>query len=159
MSKAAMRAAPAPADDVLALVGAVTAAAGRLTEVVARENAALRARTREALTALAEEKSAAASHYQKCLSQLETATEGYRGLTPSQREALRQCGRLLAQEADENARLLKVALEISRRFMQTVADAVRALTPNAPGYSSAGTLGNGQRTSARTPALSLDRSL
>jgi hypothetical protein len=157
MSKTAMLAAPAPADDVPALVGAVTAAAGRLTEVVARENAALRARTREALTALAEEKSAAASHYQKCLSQLETATEGYWALTPSQREALQQCGRLLAQEANENARLLKVAVEISRRFMQTVADAVRALTPNAPGYSSTGALG--QHTSARTPALSLDRSL
>jgi glutamyl-tRNA reductase len=157
-----MRAAPAPistADDVPALVGAVTAAAGHLTEAVARENAALRARTREALTTLAEEKSAAAGHYQKCLSQLETATEGYRALTPSQREALQQCGRLLAQEAEENTRLLKVAVEISRRFMQTVADAVRALTPNAPGYSSTGALGNDQRTSARTPALSLDRSL
>jgi hypothetical protein len=147
------------ANNVPALVGAVTEAAERLTEAVARENAALRARTREALTALAEEKAAAASHYQKCLGQLEAATEGYRALTPSQREALQQCGRLLAQEADENARLLAVAVEISRRFMQTVADAVRALTPNAPGYSSTGALGNGQRTSARTPALSLDRSL
>jgi hypothetical protein len=144
---------------VPALLHAVTAAAGRLTEAVARENAALRARTREPLSALAEEKSAAASHYQKCLTQLETATEGYRALTPSQREALRQGGRLLAQEADENARLLRVAVEISRRFMQTVADAVRALTPKTPGYSSTGALGNGERTSARTPALSLDRSL
>ena len=155
-----MRTAPiGTTDDVSAHVGAVTAAARQLTEAVARENAALRARTREPLTALAEEKSAAATHYQKCLAQLEAATEGYRALTPLQHEALQQCGRLLAQEADENARLLKVAVEISRRFMQTVADAVRALTPNAPGYSSTGTLGNAQRTSARTPALSLDRSL
>ena len=160
MSKAPLSTAPIRTpDDVPALVSAVTAAARQLTEAVARENAALRARTREPLTALAEDKSAAASHYQKCLTQLETATDGYRALMPSQREALQQCGRLLAQEADENARLLTVAVEISRRFMQTVADAARALTPNAPGYSSTGTLGNSQRTSARTPALSLDRSL
>ena len=159
MSTAQRDAAPMNVADVPALLRAVTAAAGRLTESVARENAALRARTREPLTALAEEKSAAASHYQKCLGQLEAATEGYRTLTSAEREALRRDGRLLAQEADENARLLRVAVEISRRFMQIVADAVRALTRNAPGYSSTGILGNAERTSARSPALSLDRSL
>ena len=55
MSRAPLSTAPIRTpDDVPALVSAVTAAAGRLTEAVARENAALRARTREPLTALAE---------------------------------------------------------------------------------------------------------
>lgn len=146
-------------DDVPARVNDVTAAARRLIEAVARENTALRGRSREGLTALATEKAAATDLYQGCIAALDTATEGYRTLTAAQREALQHYGRLLAQEADENARLLKVAVEISRRFMETVADAVRALQPDAPGYSRTGVLGSGARASARAPALSLDRSL
>jgi hypothetical protein len=160
MSTAALSASAATSTgDVPARVADVTAAAQRLTEAVARENTALRGRSRVGLTALAEEKAAATNLYQGCLAALDAATEGYRTLTVDQREALRHCGGLLAREADENARLLKVAVEISRRFMETVADAVRALQPGAPGYSRAGVLGGGARASARAPALSLDRSL
>lgn len=146
-------------DDVPARIAHAAAAARRLTEAVARENAALRRRSREELTALAEEKAAATGLYQESLAALNTATQEYRTLTADQREALQQCGRLLAEEADENARLLRIAVEISRRFLETVADAVRALQPGAPGYSSAGVLGGDARASARAPALSLDRSL
>ena len=153
---------PAAATDtghVPARAAAAAAAARGLAEVVARENAALRGRSREGLTALAEEKAAATNLYQQCLAALDTATEGYRTLTTDQREALRNCGRLLAEEADENARLLRIAVEISRRYMTTVADAVKALQPGAPGYSRTGVLGSGAHALARAPALSLDRSL
>lgn len=152
-------AAAATTADVAARVTDVTAAARRLADAVARENTALRGRSREGLTALAEEKAAATDLYQRCLAALDTATGGYRALTLDQREALRQCGHLLAEEADENTRLLRIAVEISRRYMATVADAVRALQPGAPGYSSTGALGNSAPASARAPALSLDRSL
>jgi hypothetical protein len=152
-------AAATPTDDVAARVTDVTAAARRLADAVARENTALRGRSREGLTALAEEKAAATDIYQRRLAALDTATGGYRALTVDQHEALRHCSRLLAEEADENARLLRIAVEISRRYMATVADAVRALQPAAPGYSSTGALGTGAPASARAPALSLDRSL
>jgi hypothetical protein len=160
MSTAAMSKTAAPGmDDVSARVTDVIRAARRLTEAVSCENAALRGRSQEGLTALIEEKASATDVYQGCLAALDAATEGYRTLTADEREALRQCGRLLGEQADENARLLKVAVEISRRFMETVADAVRALQPGAPGYSETGVLGSGARASARAPALSLDRSL
>lgn len=108
---------------------------------------------------LAEEKAAAARLYQQHLADLEQATQGYRTLSTAERKALQHASALLAQEAEENACLLKVALAISRRFMDCVADAARALTPGAPGYSSTGALGHGQHAAARVPALSLDRSL
>ncbi len=141
------------------LLAAVIAAGQRLSEAIARENSALRGRAREGLAALAEEKAAAAGLYQACLAELDQATHGYRALSAGEREALQQAAARLAHEAEENARLLRIALEASRRFMAAVADAVRALAPGATGYSPTGALGTAQRATARAPALSLDRSL
>lgn len=150
---------PVPEGDASALVAAVTMAAGQLMETIARENTALKGRTRARLAALAEEKATATRLYQQHLAELEQATQGYRTLSIAQRKALQQASALLAQEAEENARLLKVAVAISRRFMACVADAARALTAGTPGYSSTGALGDGPRPTARAPALALDRSL
>ncbi len=150
---------PVPEQDVSSLVAAVTTAANRLANAVAQENAALRGRAKGELALLAEQKATAARLYQRHLADLEQATGGYHTLSSVQRKALQQASEVLAKEAEENVRLLRVAVEISRRFMACVADAARELTPGAPGYSRTGVLGSGGRPSTRAPALSLDRSL
>lgn len=148
-----------PERDIAALVATVASASQRLAEAASRENAGLRGRIREALPALAKEKATAAEDYEAHLAALEEASDGFTLLTEEQRKELRALTGTLNTVADENALLLRVALATSRRLMETVSEAAKELAQEPPGYASDGSPGHGRRPTARTPALSLDRSL
>lgn len=141
------------------LVAAVAEATRRLVDATTLENAGLRGRVREELPALARRKAAAVDDYEARMADLEQASEGFTLLSEDQRSELKALTGTLTKIADENALLLRVALATSRRLMASVCDAAKELSPEVPGYARDGKPGHGRRPTARTPALSFDRSL
>lgn len=148
-----------PTVDIPALIAAVAEATRRVADAASRENAALRGRERLNLPVLARQKAAAAEAYEARLATLERASEGFTLLDEEQRAELKALTATLTQVADENALLLRVALATSRRMMDSVCAAAKELASDPPGYARDGKPGHGRRPTARTPAITFDRSL
>lgn len=133
----------------------------RLADVVERENGALASHERQNYDEILEEKATLGRIYETRIQALRQGSEDEAAaVAPDLRQNLKEVGNRLRQLIDENARLLKVAIEGNRRVVDLIAEAVKASTPGPGVYGAKGTVG-GTRNRA-TPGslpLSLDRSL
>lgn len=133
----------------------------RLADVVERENDALSSHDRKGYDEILEEKATLGRIYETRIQAIRQDSEGDRAdIAPELRENLKTVGARLRALIDDNARLLKVAIEANRRVVDLIAEAVKASTPGPGVYGAKGTVGN-QRNRAQPGGmpLSLDRSL
>ena len=150
----------AQAKDTPQLLAEATAALDRLATAVAAENAALRATDLPAVRTAGDEKRAATALSESGMAALRKATDNLKDLDADARGALRERHTVLASLAEENARLLRIAVETGRRFMAGMAETVARMAPGPGTYGSTGAL-----ATTRGPcqpaglAVSFDRSL
>jgi len=132
----------------------------RLADVLLRENTALGEGQRDELAGLTAEKLAACRAYEALLRSFADNPDTLAAIDDDQRRRLRQLGDKLIAVAEENARRLEVAVMAHRRFMDTVAEAARAMAPGPGTYSCNGRVGEGRAARTAAPvAVSVNRSL
>ena len=147
-------------DHGAATTGEAEAAIVRLADVVLRENAALGEGRRDEIAGLTAEKTAACRAYEGLLRSFAENPDALAAIDDDQRRKLRQLGEKLIAVADENARKLEIAVAAHRRFMDTVAEAARAMAPGPGIYSRNGSVGPGRTARTLAPvAVSVNRSL
>jgi len=132
----------------------------RLADVLLRENTALGEGRRDQLARLTAEKLAACRAYEALLRSFADNPDTLAAIDDDQRRRLRQLGDKLTAVAEENARRLEVSVAAHRRFMDTVAEAARAVAPGPGTYSRKGSVGQGRVARGLAPvAVSVNRSL
>jgi flagellar biosynthesis/type III secretory pathway chaperone len=141
------------------LAAGVANAMEHLASVLERENAALTEFRPETVVALVREKSTAVRAYEAKIRALRQETADLSALDDQRRRDLRELGEMLAPLANDNERLLRVAIEANRRLLDAFADAVRTLSGEASAYSRRGTVASRGVTAAKRIALSVNQSL
>ncbi len=141
------------------LASGLADAMAHLADVLERENEALLAGRPRAIAGLLREKNAAARSYEAKITALRDETADFRDLDGAKRNELAGLAAALAPLAEDNARLLKVAIEVNHRLLDAVADAVKAVSPAANAYSRSGSPGNGGAAAPAGVALTVNRSL
>jgi hypothetical protein len=132
----------------------------RLADVLLRENTALGEDRRGEIAGMTAEKLAACRAYEALLRSFADNPDTLAAIDDDQRRRLRQLGDKVIAVAEENARRLEVAVTAHRRFMDTVAEAARAMAPGPGTYSRTGRVGQGLTAPAAPPvAVSVNRSL
>lgn len=119
-----------------------------LEELLEAENAALKTNHLEVVHSLLERKTALSRAYEIRVFGLkqEHDKSEYDQAVMADAKTLNEVGRRVEILIEENEKLLKVALEVSRRFMDCVAQSAKQAMPGTGAYSSDGLVG------ARTPA-------
>lgn len=140
----------APVTPAASLLDAI----GRLTEVIERENAALAAGAREAVRPFLQEKRTACRTYEEAVRELSD-----RPANDASRAALRRAAERLGRASAENRRRLAAAIAAHKRLLDTIAMAVRDLTPAAGAYARSGAPSRSSGVSYAPPALSFDQAL
>jgi len=130
----------------------------RLADLLSRENEALRTKNNEALNEILDEKVTLGRVYESRVMGLTEDPDALEGIEMEQRERLRALGGKVNGLIEENARLLKVAIETNRRVVNLIAEAVKASAPSAGTYSQTGATGMDQQT-AQNVAISIDHTL
>jgi len=132
----------------------------RLADVLREENEALRNRASDAIEALLEKKLTLCRAYEARARGLAESADELKTADVVVRESLRRAGADLDALTEENARLLKVAVEVGRRVLATVAEAVRISNPGPGTYTAGGMVGAaGAGAAPRNVAISFDQSL
>jgi len=132
----------------------------RLAALLERENDALKNRRNEELTTLLDEKATLGRVYETRVQPMKDHPEFLEAVAPDLREKLKKMGLKIAKLMEENARLLKIAIEANRRVIDMIAEAVKESAPSAGVYSSAGKTDQpGQQGAAHSPAFSLNQTL
>lgn len=129
---------------VTRLATGVGQAMEQLIDILKRENQALMDRDVAAVAGMVREKSAAARAYETRMKALCEALDERGELDGRYTESLERLGEVLEPLAEDNARLLKVAMEANRRLLAAVGDAIRSLNPIASAYTPKGAL-NGDK--------------
>lgn len=132
----------------------------RLADLLERENEALKNRRHQNVAALLEEKSALSRAYEARVLGLKKAADEMAGVDADLRERLRGLGEKVKALMEENARHLRVAMEVNKRVMGVIADAVKSRRPGPKTYSAKGST-KGKRVDAagQGVAVSINRSL
>jgi flagellar biosynthesis/type III secretory pathway chaperone len=141
------------------LAAGVANAMEHLASVLERENAALTEFRPETVVALVREKSTAVRSYEAKIRALRQETSDLASLDDQRRRHLRQLGEMLAPLANENERLLRVAIEANRRLLDAFVDAVCSLSGEAANYSRRGTVGGRSVSGGKRVALSVNQTL
>ncbi len=144
--------------DTAASGAAALAALDRLADVLARENAALRARDVRAVETLAEEKRAAADECERLVSS-SAASRETGGAARSPEDALLSVRTRLAALLEENQWRLRVARQANQRLVETIAAAAQAQAPGAGAYASDGRKDFTRGRNSNPPALTFSRFL
>jgi flagellar biosynthesis/type III secretory pathway chaperone len=133
---------------------------GRLADLLERENDALRNRRNKELNDILEEKVTLGRVYESRIMGLSEHADALNDVDPELRERLRGVGQKVNGLIEENAQLLKVAIESNRRVVNLIAEAVKASIPSAGTYSPSGAAqAKSHRAAPRNVAISLDRTL
>ena len=133
-----------------------------LADVLAQENQALRDRQHGTLdTLLPRKDELSRAYFTRIQGLAEHAQEGeMKTVDPAVRERLRHQGELVRELVEENAKLLTIARDVSRRVLDAVAEAVKASQPQAGTYSATGKVDPSQgRAAPPTVSISIDQSL
>ncbi|MBL8659929.1 MAG: hypothetical protein JNM75_09260 [Rhodospirillales bacterium] len=138
---------------------AALAALDRLGDVLARENAALRARDRRTLETLAAEKRAAVDECARLLAFAANAPDASSDEAGSAADAVRRARSRLAALMEENRWRLRVAIEANRRLVETIASAAQAQAAGGSAYASDGRNDAGRGRKTNPPALTFSRAL
>ena len=141
----------APVTPVASLLDAI----GGLVEVIERENAALAAGGREAVRPLLQEKRMACRTYEEAVRELSDRAAA----DDASRSALCRAAERLGRASAENRRRLAAAIAAHKRLLDTIAMAVRDLTPAAGAYVRSGAPSRSSGVSYAPPALSFDQAL
>jgi len=133
---------------------------GRLADLLERENDALRNRRSKELNDILDEKVTLGRVYESRIMGLTEAADALDEVDPELRERLRGVGDKVNGLIEENAKLLKIAIEANRRVVNLIAEAVKASVPSAGTYSPTGAATpQGHRAAPRNVAISVDRTL
>ncbi|MGH6660809.1 MAG: flagellar export chaperone FlgN [Rhodospirillales bacterium] len=133
---------------------------GRLADLLERENDALRNRRSKELNEILDEKVTLGRVYESRIMGLTEAADALDEVDPELRERLRGVGDKVNGLIEENAKLLKIAIEANRRVVNLIAEAVKASVPSAGTYSPTGAAASqGHRAAPRNVAISVDRTL
>ena len=134
-----------------------------LVDLLARENHALREKRPREVSALLEEKNNLTRAYETRidgLSELVKNPEELDEVDSELRERLHGLGEKVNLMVDENARLLKVAIDANKRVVEAIAEAVKTSQPGPGTYSAKGAVGAvGANGSSQNVSFTLDRSL
>ncbi len=134
-----------------------------LADLLARENQALREQRLHDATALLEEKNTLSRALESRVEGLGKLAEGDRELDhvdPDLRERLHGLGEKVNAMVEENAKLLKVAIEANRLVVKAIAEAAKASRPGPGTYSANGAVDDkGSAGAARNVAISVDHQL
>ena len=133
---------------------------GRLIELLERENNALATHQNQVIHELLDEKAALSRVYETRFKSLAENPEALAETDKDLRNTLVQLAVQVEELMDENARLLKTAIEANRRAVDLIAEAVRNQQPSAGTYdANAATSEDGSNASGQRVAFSLDQTL
>ncbi len=134
-----------------------------LANLIEKENKALRGIKSGDATSLLEEKNTLTRAYEsrvEGLDELLGNPDAVGKLDPELRQRMRKAGERLNALVEENAMLLKVAIEANQRVVDIVAEAVKEAQPGPGTYSSKGSVEKDRTgTITKNVAFSLDRQL
>jgi len=133
---------------------------GRLADLLERENLALRNKQNQDLNDILDEKVTLGRVYETRIMGLAEDSEALDSVDSELLKRLRGIGDKVNGLIGENAELLKVAIETSRRVVNLIAEAVKASAPSAGTYSQTGaTEMPDHRAAPKNVAITLDHTL
>ena len=133
-----------------------------LADLLTRENKALREHTPEEVRNLLAQKEDLSRAYGSRISGLaeHANAEEIAKVDPALKDQLRSLGADIQTLSAENTDLLKVAMEVNRRVLHEVGEAVKSGDGSQIGYTKKGTIGyQPNRGATKNVAISLDKSL
>ncbi len=131
---------------------------GHLATLLERENLALRARRMAEVGDILSEKNALIRAFESRVEGLTEQADDLAQVDSDLRERLAGIGHKVNRLTDENARLLKIGIEVNRRVMDSVAEAVKSSRPGAGTYSANGAV-ESSRHGVRNVSISVDQTL
>ena len=141
-------------------VNDLIAITGRLVDLLERENNALTNKQNKDLGEILDEKVTLGRVYEsRILGLAEASSDAIDSVDLELRDRLRVLGNKVNDLIEENAKLLKVAIEANRRVVNMIAEAVKASIPSAGIYSSSGGPGIEQHAAPKNTAISVDHTL
>ncbi len=133
---------------------------GRLADLLERENVALREKQNKELNEILDEKVTLGRVYESRIMGLTEDPEALDNVDKELLERLRGIGEKVNGLIEENAKMLKIAIEANRRVVNLIAEAVKATVPSAGTYSPTGDTGiHDHRAAPKNVALSIDHTL
>lgn len=134
----------------------------RLADFLTVENRALAAGRFDETRALVEQKDDLSRAYESRIKGLaeHAGAEAMGTVEPALRDRLRTLGAHVQDLSRENAKLLRIAMEVNRRVLNEVAAAIKAGRPGPGTYSRTGGMAaTGLRAAPASIPISLDKSL
>ncbi|MCH7935479.1 MAG: hypothetical protein IH994_00105 [Proteobacteria bacterium] len=133
---------------------------GRLADLLERENVALREKQNKELNEILDEKVTLGRVYESRIMGLTEDPEALDNVDKELLERLRGIGEKVNGLIEDNAKMLKIAIEANRRVVNLIAEAVKASVPSAGTYSPTGATGaHDQRAAPKNVAISVDHTL
>ena len=133
---------------------------GRLADLLERENVALREKQNKGLNEILDEKVTLGRVYESRIMGLTEDPEALDNVDKELLERLRGIGEKVNGLMEDNAKMLKIAIEANRRVVNLIAEAVKASVPSAGTYSPTGGTGTHDQGGApKNVALSVDHTL
>ena len=133
---------------------------GRLADLLERENVALREKQNKELHEILDEKVTLGRVYESRIMGLTEDPEALDNVDKELLERLRGIGEKVNGLMEDNAKMLKIAIEANRRVVNLIAEAVKASVPSAGTYSPTGGAGtHDHRGAPKNVALSVDHTL
>ena len=133
---------------------------GRLADLLERENVALREKQNKELNEILDEKVTLGRVYESRIMGLTEDPEALDNVDKELLERLRGIGEKVNGLMEDNAKMLKIAIEANRRVVNLIAEAVKASVPSAGTYSPTGGTGtHDPRGAPKNVALSVDHTL
>ncbi len=132
----------------------------RLADLLERENQSLEDKQSKDLNEILDEKVTLGRVYESRIIGLTENPEVLKEVDTGLRERLRDIGVKVNGLIEENAKLLKIAIEANRRVVNLIAEAVKASAPGTGTYSSSGIAGAADHHGApKNVAISIDHTL
>lgn len=133
---------------------------GRLAELLARENEALRQRQSQVVAGLLDDKAKLSRAFETRVQGLVEQAAKIAEVDAEARDRLRTLGAKVRELMAENGRLLKVAIEAHNRVVGLIAEAVKSSAPGPKTYSASGaTAPRSRGAAAQVAPVSVNRSL
>ncbi len=136
---------------------------GRLADLLERENVALREKKNKELNEIIDEKVTLGRVYESRIMGLTEDPEALEALDNVDKELLerlRGIGEKVNGLIEDNAKMLKIAIEANRRVVNLIAESIKASVPSAGTYSPTGATGTqDHRAAPKNVAISVDHTL
>lgn len=133
---------------------------GRLVDLLDRENSALVNNQNKDLSEILDEKVTLGRVYEsRILGLAEASSDAIDSVDLELRDRLRGLGNKANDLIEENAKLLKVAIEANRRVVNMIAEAVKASVPSAGTYAPNGAHAIEHHAATKNAAIAVDHTL